>query len=154
MSKKNENKFDISYNNIEKEESVDLKDIIMSPLNHEIHIKNETWEQHIGEDHPDRFFYNNEDTYKQILETMSAPKYVFSDKDNEEGNIIRLNYFGVGLIETKGKTSLKFIKVVTEAKGNNITQENYNNWDYEDFVTVFFQRRNTDDFDGRYRYDI
>jgi len=130
-----------------------LKFETISPLGHRVVLKESTWSQHVIKDHPDRFFYEIESNFSQIVGVLSEPTIIADDKDFAPENV-RLNYLGNVLILNNGKMTLKDVKIVTEVAADlKVDFKDPSSWTQQEMVTCIVQSNNKEDFlDRRLHY--
>lgn len=126
-----------------------LKFETTSPLGHRVVLKESTWTHHVIKDHPDRFFYEVESNFSQIVGVLSTPTIIVEDKDFSPENV-RLNYLGNVLIKNNGKLTLKDVKIVTEVTTDfKVDFKEPSSWVQQEMVTCIVQSNNREDFSDR-----
>jgi hypothetical protein len=111
------------------------------PLGNTVSLKKSTLESHVGgldSHHPERSEFLIPRNQKIIQSVVANPSFILKDKIHEN----RMNYFDVVALETH--SSIKYVKVVTETVGENISE----------VVTIFpsYSTKN-EYFEGRILYD-
>lgn len=140
---------DVNINFTKSSMNNQLKFETKSPLGHRVVLKESTWTQHVIKDHPDRFFYEIESNFSQIVGVLSEPTIIADDKDFSPENV-RLNYLGNVLINNNGKLTLKDVKIVTEVTTDvKVDFKNPSTWTYQEMVTCIVQTKNKEDFSDR-----